>query len=91
MSLRQPAWTRIAPVLAIVVIVIGLVVTVLGFPHPASFGWFASAPLSEAAFDPNYVVIVLWSAMVGATPIAAGTALLCFWAGCTLRGSRARS
>jgi len=64
MSLRQPAWTRIAPALAIVVIIIGVVVTVLGFPHPASFGWFASAPLSEAAFDPNYVVIVPWSAIV---------------------------
>jgi hypothetical protein len=38
MSLRRPAWTRIAPVLAIVVIIIEVAVTVLGFPHLASFG-----------------------------------------------------
>jgi heme/copper-type cytochrome/quinol oxidase subunit 1 len=73
---RHPTWARVAPALVIVVIIIGVVVTGSGTPLSASFGWFAYAPLSEATFSPHGGVIVTWSAVVGATTIAAGTALL---------------
>lgn len=90
MSAKQPLWTRIVPVLAIVSIVAGIVTIVVATPQSASFGWFAYSPLSSTAFSPSGVVVLTWVAIVGAIAICAGIALLALWAGFSLGSSRSR-
>lgn len=71
---------RILPLAAVAAMVSGIVVVLKATSQPATFGWFAYAPLSEANAGPG-LHIVSTGGIVGFTLLAAGLIVLAFWGG----------
>lgn len=81
--------TRLLLIVAIVAVIVGTGIVVTTRSQPASFGWFAYAPLSSTIFIPDGVHIISTGGLVGAAVLAVGLIALAFWAG--LRVAHRRS
>ena len=79
------------PVIASAMIVGGVAAAIVATPREVSFGWFAYAPLSEATFTPDGLIVLTGGALGGLVVALIGVAVFAFWAGYTVRGSRART
>lgn len=79
------------PAIGSAMIVGGVATAVVATPREVSFGWFAYAPLSDATFTPDGLIVLTGGALGALVVAAIGVAVLAFWAGYTVRGSRPRT
>ncbi|MCJ1715902.1 hypothetical protein [Curtobacterium sp. VKM Ac-2922] len=74
MTARPRPWTHVTLWLGVVAVVAGVVVAATAPSSPASFGWYAYAPLSGSAFVAGRTPWQLWTgvglAVVGAVAAA---------------------
>lgn len=73
--------TRVLLLVGLVAVIVGACVVVVAHPQPASFGWFAYAPLSSTISITDGVHIISTGELVGAAVLAIGLIALAFWAG----------
>lgn len=76
-------------VLAVAGVVVLVVATVQATSEPASFGWFAYAPLSDTTFVADGLHLVSTTSLVGAGLLVVGLLALSAWFGYRL-GTRGR-
>lgn len=81
----------VVPAIASAMIIGGIAAAVVAAPREVSFGWFAYAPLSEATFSPDGLIVLAGGALGGLIVAVVGVALLAFWAGYVVRAARERS
>lgn len=91
MAAKRSISRWVVPVIASATIVGGVAAAALATPQDVSFGWFAYAPLSEAAFTPDALIVLTGGAFGGLVVAAVGVVSFVFWAGYTFGASRARS
>lgn len=71
---------------AVLAVLCGIVVMLVAFSQPVSFGWFSYAPLSDTTFDVEGVHFISTAGVVGTVVLAAGLIALAFWAGLRIGG-----
>jgi heme/copper-type cytochrome/quinol oxidase subunit 1 len=65
-----------------VILLAGVITVAIGLASPVSFGWFAYAPLADAAFTPEYDgVFVARITIIGAIAVGIGLVALAYLAG----------
>lgn len=80
---------RLLLIVAIVAVIVGISVLVLARSQPASFGWFAYAPLSSTFPIADGVHVVSTTGVIGAVVLVIGLVTLAFWTGLRVGGRRA--
>ncbi|MGW9414715.1 hypothetical protein [Arthrobacter cupressi] len=83
-GLRRRARSKaavVAPLLGLAAVIAGVVTALAGRSEPASFGWFAYAPLSNETFSPAGIAFLGPITQTGYVIAAVGLLLLAFWAG----------
>lgn len=83
--------SRVVPLTAVAAVVVGLVVVLQSAARPATFGWFAYAPLSDETGTLEGMHVLSTAGVVGAIVLVLGLVVLAFWAGLRWGGRRSRS
>lgn len=81
--------TRLLLLVGLVAVIVGACVVVVARAQPASFGWFAYAPLSRTFPIADGVHIVSTTGVIGAVVLVIGLVTLAFWTGLRVGGRRA--
>jgi heme/copper-type cytochrome/quinol oxidase subunit 1 len=79
---RRARWTsRIVLGAGLAVTSAGIVVVALATAQPATFGWFAYAPLSDTTFTAAGLHVFSTATLVGAGLVIVGLLVLAAWCG----------
>lgn len=85
---RKPGLGMVSGILALLGIIAGGATLIYGLARPASFGWFAYAPLSDEVFLPGMTMLDN-TQVTGLALLVAGLLCTAFWAGLRV-GRRSR-
>ena len=77
---------RLLFLIAAIAVVIGIIVLLVTFSQPVSFGWFAYSPLSATTYNSPGVHVISTAGVVGTVVLVAGLIALAFWAGLRIGG-----
>lgn len=77
---------RLLFLIAVIAVASGIIVLLVTFSQPVSFGWFAYSPLSNTTYNLPGVHVISTAGVVGTVVLVAGLIALAFWAGLRIGG-----
>ncbi|WP_417234124.1 hypothetical protein [Arthrobacter sp.] len=89
--MNSRTFLRLLPLAAMAAVVVGGFLLLRSESRPATFGWFAYAPLAEGTGTWEGLHVISTGGLVGTAVLVLGLVVLAFWCGLRLGARRPRT